>query len=105
VQVGGRNGGEGGSCRLLLRVHVPNPAAVDVHNAVDFAAALHALVKEWTAYMNIIISVDAEAGCVSYETGRQVHHLQLQHTTSAVCASRGSSRRSRRSRCIVMRGK
>jgi CHASE2 domain-containing sensor protein len=47
---------------------VPNPAAaaVDVYNAVDFAAALHALVKDWTAYKNII-TVDAEAGCVSYQ--------------------------------------
>ena len=47
---------------------VPNPAAaaVDVYNAVDFAAALHALVKDWTEYKNII-TVDAEAGCVSYQ--------------------------------------
>jgi hypothetical protein len=47
---------------------VPNPAAaaVDVYNAVDFAAALHALVKDWT-YVKNIITVDAEAGCVSYE--------------------------------------
>ena len=47
---------------------VPNPAAaaVDVYNAVDFAAALHALVKDWT-YMKNIITVDAEAGCVSYQ--------------------------------------
>jgi hypothetical protein len=46
---------------------VPNPAAaaVDVYNAVDFAAALHALVKDWTMCKNII-TVDAEAGCVSY---------------------------------------
>jgi hypothetical protein len=49
---------------------VPNPAAaaVDVYNAVDFAAALHALVKDWTEYKNII-TVDAEAGCVSYLQG------------------------------------
>ena len=47
---------------------VPNPAAaaVDVYNAVDFAAALHTLVKDWTTYSNII-TVDAEAGCVSYQ--------------------------------------
>ena len=47
---------------------VPNPAAaaVDVYNAVDFAAALHTWVKGWTAYKNII-TVDAEAGCVSYQ--------------------------------------
>jgi hypothetical protein len=47
---------------------VPNPAAaaVDVYNAVDFAAALHALVKDWTFRKNII-TVDAEAGCVSYQ--------------------------------------
>jgi hypothetical protein len=50
---------------------VPNPAAaaaVDVYNAVDFAAALHALVKDWTVCKNII-TVDAEAGCVSYQQG------------------------------------
>jgi hypothetical protein len=46
----------------------PAAAAVDVHNAVDFAAALHTLVKGWTAYKNII-TVDAEAGCVSYHQG------------------------------------
>ena len=47
---------------------VPNPAAaaVDVHNAVDFAAALHTLVKGSTVYKNII-TVDVEAGCVSYQ--------------------------------------
>jgi len=39
-----------------------------VYNAVDFAAALHALVKDWTEYKNII-TVDAEAGCVSYQQG------------------------------------
>ena len=44
----------------------PAPAAVDVYTAVDFAAALHALVKDWTARENII-TVDAEAGCVSYQ--------------------------------------
>ena len=49
---------------------VPNPAAaaVDVYNAVDFAAALHTLVKDWTREKNII-TVDAEAGCVSYMQG------------------------------------
>jgi hypothetical protein len=49
-------------------VPVANPAAaaVDVYNAVDFAAALHALVKDWTKHNNII-TVDAEAGCVSYQ--------------------------------------
>ena len=47
---------------------VPNPAAaaVDVYLAVDFAAALHTLVKDWTEYENII-TVDAEAGCVSHQ--------------------------------------
>jgi hypothetical protein len=51
---------------------VPNPAAaaVDVYNAVDFAAALHALVKDWTEYKNII-TVDAGAGCVSYQQGTE----------------------------------
>ena len=39
-----------------------------MHNAVDFAAALHALVKDWTEYENII-TVDAEAGCVPYQQG------------------------------------
>jgi hypothetical protein len=49
---------------------VPNPAAaaVDAYNAVDFAAALHTLVKDWTAYKDII-TVDAEAGRVSYQQG------------------------------------
>jgi hypothetical protein len=44
VQVGGK-----GRWRPL-RVRVPNPAAaaVDVHNAVDFAAALHTWVEGWT---------------------------------------------------------
>ena len=53
---------------LPLRVLVPNPAAaaVDAYNAVDFAAALHTLFKDWTEYKNII-TVDAEAGCVSYQ--------------------------------------
>jgi hypothetical protein len=55
-------------------VPVPNPAAaaVDVYNAVDFAAALHTFVKDWTDYKktkNNIITVDAEAGCVSYQQG------------------------------------
>jgi hypothetical protein len=51
-------------------VPVPNPAAaaVDVHNAVDFAAVLHTLIKRWTEHKNII-TVDAEAGCVSYQQG------------------------------------
>ena len=39
-----------------------------MYNAVDFAAALHALVKDWT-YVKNIITVDAEAGCVSYQQG------------------------------------
>ncbi len=49
---------------------MPNPAAAadDVHNAVDFAAALHTFVKRWTEHKNII-TVDAEAGCVSYQQG------------------------------------
>jgi hypothetical protein len=49
-------------------VPVPNPAAaaVDVYNAVDFAAALHTWVKGRNAWKNII-TVDAEAGCVSYQ--------------------------------------
>jgi hypothetical protein len=37
-----------------------------VYNAVDFAAALYTLVKDWTACNNII-TVDAETGCVSYQ--------------------------------------
>ena len=50
---------------------VPNPAAaaVDVHNAVDFAAALHTLVQRWNWKYKNIITVDAEAGCVSYQQG------------------------------------
>ena len=51
---------------------VPNPAAavVDVYNAVDFAAALHTLVKDWTREKNII-TVDAEAGCVSHQQDKK----------------------------------
>ena len=54
----------------MARACVCNPtaAAVDVHSAVDFASALQSLVKGWTEYKNII-TVDAEAGCVSYEQG------------------------------------
>ena len=37
-----------------------------MYNAVDFAAALHALVKDLTRFKNII-TVDAKAGCVSYQ--------------------------------------
>ena len=50
---------------------VPNPAAaaVDVHNTVDFAAALHTLVQRWNWKYKNIITVDAEAGCVSYQQG------------------------------------
>ena len=40
-----------------------------MYNAVDFGAALHALVKDWT-YVKNIITVDAEAGCVSYQQHR-----------------------------------
>ena len=56
--------GDGGQ----LRVPVSNPAAaaVDVRNAVDLAAAMHTLVKDWTREKNSI-AVDAEAGCVSYQ--------------------------------------
>ena len=39
-----------------------------MYNAVDFGAALHALVKDWT-YVKNIITVDAEAGCVPYQQG------------------------------------
>ncbi len=68
---------------LPLCVPVPNPAAaaVDVHNAVDFAAALHALVKDWPTCKKLlkklergipenIITVDAQAESVSYQQGR-----------------------------------
>jgi hypothetical protein len=66
---------------------VPNPAAaaVDVYNAVDFAAALHTLVKDWLkpTCLNLmkgmknaichmpenIITVDAQAESVSYQQG------------------------------------
>jgi hypothetical protein len=50
-------------------VSMPNSAAAavfDVYNAVDFAAALHTLVKGWTYYKNVI-TVDAEAEWVSYQ--------------------------------------
>jgi hypothetical protein len=47
---------------LPLRVHVTNPAAAVVDNAVD----LHSLLKRWTFCQNFV-TVDAEAGCVSYQ--------------------------------------
>jgi hypothetical protein len=37
-----------------------------VYNAVDFAAALHTLVKDWTEFKNTI-DVDPQAGCVSHQ--------------------------------------
>jgi hypothetical protein len=44
------------------------PPAVAIHNAVDAAAAIQSLVKDWTAFRNIV-TVDPEAGLVSYQQG------------------------------------
>jgi hypothetical protein len=89
VQVGGKGWGR------LLRVRVPKPAAaaVDVHNAVDFAAALHTLVEGWTRFKNII-TVDAEVECVSYQQGdtqRRVQQHILRHLRCSAPAARATS--------------
>ncbi len=40
--------------------------AVQVHSAVDAAAAMQSMVSGWTQYTNRI-TVDPQAGCVSYQ--------------------------------------
>ncbi len=64
----------GGAAQLegwgQLRARVCNAAAaaVEVHSAVEFAAAMEAMVSGWTAYTNRI-TVDPQAACVSYQQG------------------------------------
>jgi hypothetical protein len=41
-------------------------AAVEVHSAVEAAAAMQAMVSGWTKYTNRI-TVDPQAGCVSFQ--------------------------------------
>ena len=70
AQVGGAEagGGGGGGWDGQLRARVCNAAAaaVEVHSAVEFAAAMQAIVSGWTKYKNRI-TVDPEAACVSYQ--------------------------------------
>ena len=61
AQVRGR--GEG---QLRARVCNAAAAAVEVHSAVEFAAAMQAMVSGWTDSKNRI-TVDPQAGCVSYQ--------------------------------------
>jgi hypothetical protein len=61
---GGGNWMEGG--QLRARVCNAAAAAVEVHSAVDAAAAMQSMVSGWTEYTNRI-TVDPQAGCVSYE--------------------------------------
>ena len=61
AQVRGR--GEG---QLRARVCNAAAAAVEVHSAVDAAAAMEAMVSGWT-YSRNRITVDPQAGCVSYQ--------------------------------------
>jgi hypothetical protein len=43
-------------------------AAVEVHSAVDAAAAMQSMVSGWTKVTNRI-TVDPQAGCVSHQQG------------------------------------
>ena len=60
-----RGGGEG---QLRVRACNAASAAVEVHSAVEFAAAMQTIVSGWTAYTNRI-TVDPQAACVSYQQG------------------------------------
>ena len=54
-----------------LRARVCNSAAaaaVEVHSAVEAAAAMQTMVRGWT-YRTNRITVDTQAGCVSYQQG------------------------------------
>jgi len=55
---------------VQLRARVCNAAAaaVEVHSAVDAAVAMQTMVSGWTDYTNRI-TVDPQAGCVSYQQG------------------------------------
>ena len=61
AQVRGR--GEG---QLRARACNAAAAAVEVHSAVEFAAAMQAMVSGWTKYTNRV-TVDPQAACVSYQ--------------------------------------
>ena len=60
-----RGKGEG---QLRARVCNAAAAAVEVHSAVEFAAAMQIMVSGWTEYTNRI-TVDPQAACVSYQQG------------------------------------
>ena len=59
-------GGLKGKGQLRARVCNAAAAAVEVHSAVDAAAAMQTMVSGWTAWTNRI-TVDPQAGCVSYQ--------------------------------------
>ena len=52
--------------QLRARVCNAAAAAVEVHSAVEFAAAMQTMVSGWTKYTNRI-TVDPQAACVSYQ--------------------------------------
>jgi hypothetical protein len=62
--------GTGGVVALGVRARVCNAAAaaVEVHSAVDAAAAMQSMVSGWTRYTNRI-TVDPQAGCLSHLQG------------------------------------
>ena len=61
-----QGGGWWGRGQLRARVCNAAAAAVEVHSAVDAAAAMQTMVSGWTTYTNRI-TVDPQAGCVSYQ--------------------------------------
>ena len=59
--------GAGAAChKLRARVCNAAAAAVEVHSAVDAAAAMQTMVSGWTEETNRI-TVDPQAGCVSHQ--------------------------------------
>ena len=52
--------------QLRARVCNAAAAAVEVHSAVEFAAAMQAMVSGWTRFTNRI-TVDPQAACVSHQ--------------------------------------
>ena len=63
---GAGEGDVGGGGSFRARVCNAAAAAVEVHSAVDAAAAMQTMVSGWTASTNRI-TVDPQAGCVSYQ--------------------------------------
>ncbi len=61
-----QGGGWWGRGQLRARVCNAAAAAVEVHSAVEFAAAMQTMVSGWTKYTNRI-TVDPQAACVSYQ--------------------------------------